>query len=104
MMPVFWQLLAGEPIAVVTVQEMVEAVDGGRVLDEIEVPLGKHDRLARATVAAKRAGAGLLLDVLDRLRRGGVRFREEKLGDDCYRSFPQPEDVLAFRARGHCLL
>ncbi len=54
MMPVFWQLLAGESVAVVTVHEMVEAIDGGRVLDAVEVPLDRQDRLARAMVAAKR--------------------------------------------------
>ena len=104
MMPVFWQLLAGEPVAVVTVHEMVEAIDRGRVLDTIEVPLGKHDRLARAMIAAKRAGARLLIDVLEKLRRGCVRFRDDVRGDDSYRSFPRPEDVRAFRKRGHRLL
>lgn len=104
MMPVFWQLLAGERVAVVTVHEMVEAIDGGRVLDVVEVPLGEHDRLARAMVAAKRAAAGLLVAVLDRLRRRCVRFHDDGPGDDCYRSFPRPQDVRAFRKRGHRLL
>ena len=104
MMPVFWQLLEGEPVAVVTVHEMAETVDAGRVLDAVEVPLSKHDRLSRAMVAAKRAGADLLLDVLDRLRRGSVRFREDTPGDNCYRSFPRPEHVRALRARGHRML
>ena len=104
MMPVFWQLLEGETAAVVTVHEMVKSVDGGRVLDAVEVPLSKHDRLSRAMEAAKRAGADLLLDVLDRLRRGSVRFREDTPGDTCYRSFPRPEDVRALRARGHRML
>ena len=101
MMPVFWQLLAGEPAATVTVHRMVERIDGGPVLDVVEVPLEKRDRLGRALVAAKRAGAGLLVDVLDRLRRGSVKSRDDIPGDDCYRSFPRPEDVRAFRKRGH---
>lgn len=104
MMPVFWQLLAGESAVVVTVHEMVEAIDGGRVLDTVEVSLERHDRLARAMIAAKRAGAGLLIEVLERLRRGPVEFRDGGPGEDCYRSFPRPEDVRAFRQRGHRML
>lgn len=104
MMPVFWQLFKGEAAAVVTVHEMVETVDAGRVLDAVEVPLDRHDRLSRVMVAAKRAGAGLVVSVLDRLRRGRIRFREDVPGDDCYRTFPRPEDVRALRARGHRML
>ena len=104
MMPVFWQLRNGEPVAVVTVHKMVEAVDKGRVLDVVEVPLRKHDRLGRAIVACKRAGATLLVDALDRLRGGCVQFHDYGFSDDCYRSFPRPEDVQAFRKRGHRML
>lgn len=103
MMPVFWQLLAGESTAVVTVHQMVERVDAGRILGIAKVPLRKHDRLARAMVAAKRAGAHLLVDVLDRLRHGPATF-ERKQGDNRYRGFPRPEDVCAFRSRGHSML
>ena len=104
MMPVFWQLLKGETAAVVTVHEMVEAIDAGRVLDTVEVPLKRRDRLSRAMVAAKRAGAALLVEVLDRLRRGCVAFRDDGPDDDCYYSFPEPEHVRALRARGHRML
>lgn len=104
MMPVFWQLLKGETAAVVTVHEMVEAIDAGRVLDTVEVPLKRHDRLSRAMVAAKHAGATLLVEVLDRLRRGCVAFRDDSPDDDCYYSFPEPEHVRALRARGHRML
>ena len=104
MMPVFWQLLAGEPAAVVTVHRMVARIDAGGVLGIAEVPLRRHDRLARAMVAAKRAGALLLLDVLDRLRRGRVASQGRATGDESYRGFPRPEDVRAFRGRGHSLL
>lgn len=104
MMPVFWQLLKGETAAVVTVHEMVEAIDAGRVLDTVEVPLNRQDRLSRAMVAAKRAGAVLLVEVLDRIRRGCVTFRNDGLDDDFYRSFPEPEHVRTLRAHGHRML
>ena len=45
--------------------------------------------------AARRAGPA---------SPGRCPVSRREVGDDCYRSFPQPEDVLAFRARGHCLL
>ena len=104
MMPVFWQLLAGETTAVVTVHEMVEAIDEGRVVDTVKVPLRQNDRLARAMIATKHAGAELLIDVLERLYHGHVSFRDTSPLDNCYRSFPRPEDARVFRERGHRML
>ena len=39
MMPTFWQLLAGEREATITVHEMVPRLDAGAVLGKVEFPL-----------------------------------------------------------------
>ena len=70
----------------------------------LKCPLDRQDRLARAMAAAKRAGARLLIGVLERLRRGCVEFRDNLPGDDCYHAFLRPEDARAFRKRGHRML
>ncbi len=104
MMPTFWQLLAGESCATVTVHEMVEQLDMGRILATLEFPLRKRDRLDRVINGTKRAGAGLMLEVLEQLRTNRVQPRELDLSDSGYHSFPGPEDVRAFRKRGHRML
>jgi len=104
MMPTFWQLLAGESCATVTVHEMVEQLDMGRILATLEFPLQERDRLDRVINGTKRAGAGLMLEVLEQLRTNSVKPRELDLSDSGYHSFPEPEDVRAFRKRGHRML
>jgi len=104
MMPTFWQLLAGESCATVTVHEMVEQLDMGRTLGTLEFPIHEHDRLDRVINGTKSAGAGLMLEVLEQLRNGTTTPRELDLSEAAYHSFPQPEDVRAFRRRGHRML
>lgn len=104
MMPTFWQLLAGEPCATVTVHEMVEQLDMGRILDTLEFPLRDHDRLDRVITETKRAGAELMLKVLEQLRNGTATPVDLDLTDAGYHSFPRAVDVRAFRRRGHRML
>ena len=104
MMPTFWQLLAGETCATVTVHEMVEQLDMGRILGTLDFPLREHDRLDRVINGTKAAGAGLMLEVLEQIRNGTTTPRELDLASANYHSFPQPNDVRSFRARGHRML
>lgn len=104
MMPTFWQLLAGESHAVVTVHEMVEQLDMGRILGTLEFPLRERDRLDRVIAETKQAGARLMFDVIEQLRTGTAVPRDLDLSDAGYHSFPQPDDVRAFRKRGHRML
>lgn len=104
MMPTFWQLLQGEPHAVVTVHEMVEKLDMGRILGTLEFPLRERDRLDRVITETKRAGAQLMFDVIEQLRTGTESPRDLDLSEADYHSFPQPDDVRAFRKRGHRML
>lgn len=68
MMPTFWQLLRGEKHVVITVHEMVEAVDAGAVLGTLEWPLREPDNLDRVITETKRAGARLMINMLRRMR------------------------------------
>ena len=104
MMPTFWQLLAGEASGAVTVHEMVERVDMGRILGVREFPLHERDSLHRVITGTKRAAAGLVLDVLDLIRTGRATPRDSDPSDVGYHSFPRPGDVRAFRKRGHRML
>jgi methionyl-tRNA formyltransferase len=104
MMPTFWQMLHGEPAVTVTVHEMAEALDAGKILGTVTVPIEPRDSLDRVIVTTKQAGARVLIDVLSKIGRGEetrvpVDMREKK-----YFSFPQREHVREFRKRGHRLL
>lgn len=104
MMPTFWQLLAGEAHATVTIHEMVAKLDAGRILATLDFPLHKRDRLDRVIRETKQAGAGLMIDVLQQLRQGRTEPRELDMEQADYHSFPTKKDVRAFRDRGHRML
>lgn len=104
MMPTFWQLLHGEPHVVVTVHEMTEELDAGAVLGTLQWPLRERDSLDRVMTETKRAGALLMIDVLRRMRVGNVTPTPLDLSQKKYFGFPKPNDVRAFRTKGHRLL
>lgn len=104
MMPNFWQLLHGEKHAVVTVHGMVEKLDAGDILGTLEWALEPRDSLDRVITGTKRDGARLMMDVLLRMKRGEAAGVPLDMTGKKYFSFPKPEDVRAFRRRGHRML
>ena len=104
MMPNFWQLLKGEKTACVTVHEMVEKLDAGGILGTLEWPLKEKDSLDRVITGTKQDGARLMIDVLLKMKRGEAVAEPLDMSNKQYFSFPQPEDVKAFRKRGHKMI
>ncbi|MDQ3890397.1 MAG: formyl transferase [Actinomycetota bacterium] len=104
MMPTFWQMLAGEPHATVTIHEMVPQLDAGRVLATLEYPLRDNDSLDRVMSETKREGARLMIEVLRQIRAGEASPKQLDMGDASYFSFPPREKVAEFRRRGHSLI
>jgi methionyl-tRNA formyltransferase len=104
MMPNFWQLLEGEAHATLTVHEMVEKLDAGRIVRTLEFPLRDTDSLDRVIRETKRAGAELMIAALRDLAAGAASPTELDWSDKGYYSFPKPADVKRFRQRGHRML
>ena len=104
MMPTFWQMMRGEREITVTVHEMAEVLDGGKVLGTLTVPLLPRDTLDRVITVTKQEGAGLLIDVLDKIRRGESVGVPVDMSEASYFSFPKREHVTEFRQRGHRLI
>ena len=104
MMPNFWQLLHGESAAVITVHEMAKKLDAGDIVGTAEFPLHERDRLDRVITGTKQAGARLMIDVLRKIAADEVEKQPIDIAEGGYFKFPKPEDVKAFRAKGHRLL
>jgi methionyl-tRNA formyltransferase len=104
MLPSFWQMLRGEPAVTITVHRMVERLDAGDVLATRDFPIRPRDTLDRVIRGTKREGARLFLDVLDSIRAGTASAMPVDMGEASYFRFPTPDDVRAFRRRGHRLL
>lgn len=104
MMPTFWQMMRGESEVTVTVHEMVEVLDGGRILGTMTAPIMPGDTLDRVITVTKQQGARLLIDVLSRLRTGTVAGVPLDMSGASYFSFPKREHVAEFHRRGYRLL
>lgn len=104
MMPTFWQLKNGEPHVTVTIHEMVEKLDAGGIIATLEFPLEKNDSLHRVITGTKQAGARLMLTVLSSIDGAAPKATPLDMSDASYFKFPQPDDVKAFRARGHRMI
>jgi methionyl-tRNA formyltransferase len=101
MMPTFWQMMRGEDAITVTVHEMAEAIDGGRILGTVTVPVNRPDSLDRLITATKQAGARLLIDVLEQINTGKAAGIPIDMTEATYFSFPKRQHVHEFRSRGH---
>lgn len=104
MMPTFWQLLHGESHVTVTVHEMVEKLDAGRVLATQDFPLRERDTLDRVIRGTKAEGARLMLRTLRDLAAGRTSPQALDMAGAGYFSFPTAADVRQFRRRGHRLI
>lgn len=104
MMPVFWQMKNGEERVTLSVHEMVPKLDDGALLATREFPLRSADRLDRVIRATKQESARLMIEVLQRFRRGDVERRPLEAEGRAYFSFPTRADVYAFCQLGHRLL
>jgi methionyl-tRNA formyltransferase len=104
MMPTFWQMMKGEREITVTVHEMAEVLDGGKILGTIAVPITPRDSLDRVITATKQQGARLLIDVLQQIGRGESAGVPVDMSEASYFSFPKREHVAEFRQRGHRLI
>jgi methionyl-tRNA formyltransferase len=104
MMPTFWQMMHGESEITVTVHEMVEVLDGGKILGTVAVPVQSRDSLDRVITATKQEGARLLIRVLEEIRKGESVGVPIDMKSASYFSFPKREHVGKFRQRGHRLI
>jgi methionyl-tRNA formyltransferase len=104
MMPTFWQMMRGESEITVTVHQMVEVLDGGKVLGTVAVPVAARDSLDRVITATKQEGARLLIEVLKQIHRGEEVGIPVDMSGASYFSFPKREHVSEFRQRGHRLI
>ena len=106
MMPTFWQMRHGESEVVITIHEMAERLDAGGVLATRTFPLKEQDVLDRVITETKREGARAMIQVLRDAAVVGSLPQAQPLdmAQASYFRFPDPDNVRAFRTRGHRLL
>jgi len=99
MMPTFWALYHGETEVGVTVHEMVEELDAGRVATQTTFSVTDLDNLHEVVVRGKRVGGRLAATTLEDLAAGTLTLREMQ-GEGSYFSFPTAADRRELQSRG----
>jgi methionyl-tRNA formyltransferase len=62
MPPAFWELYHGEGEMAVTVQALNERLDGGRIVKQVPVPIGRRDSWSSLSRRAMAAGTAMIRD------------------------------------------
>ena len=104
MMPTFWQMKNGERCVTITIHQMSEKLDAGGVVATCEFPLQNVDSLHRVITGTKQAGARLMIETLCKIKDQPPVSQPLDMTQARYYRFPEPDDVRAFRARGHRML
>lgn len=75
--PVQWALIEGHERAGVTIMQMDPGLDTGPIIEIAETPVTPDDTAGTLEERLAHLGAGLLIDVLGRLERGGLASRPQ---------------------------
>ena len=100
MLPNFWQMYHDEKAAGITIHEINPRIDDGRIIAQMEAPIDPHDTLDSLIRKTKRSGAQLMKKTIGEIESHSATYRENRVEDGSYFSFPTREDVLEFRRRG----
>ena len=105
MMPTFWALENGDARVVVTVHEMVERLDAGRLVAEFAVDVGVADSAFAVAERAKTVAGRELARLLAAI--GTPHWPDPRpipATREQYHGFPTRDDARRLRARGRRLL
>jgi methionyl-tRNA formyltransferase len=102
-MPSFWMLANGETRAGVSVFFVDERVDGGDLCGQRAFDIAPEETLDHFLRRSKAIAADLVAEVLASIENGTVTRTALNLADGSYYSWPTPEAVERFRARGRRL-
>ena len=91
--PVSAAVLAGVPVAGVTIMQMDPGLDTGPVLATVEEPVLPDDDTGSLEARLAEAGAALLVSVLDRLEAGTIEAQPQDAALASYAGKVTPEDA-----------
>lgn len=91
--PLFWALVAGEPVVGVTLHRMTETMDAGPILFQRAVPVPAGATSASLAQLVDRAGAELLMELLDVAKMGALPEDRTPVEPGSYFPPVRPEHV-----------
>jgi methionyl-tRNA formyltransferase len=90
--PLNWAIVKGERETGVTLHEMVEKPDAGRIVDQEAVPIGPDDTAVEVFHRMTRAAEKVLKRSLPAIVKGAVQFKPNDLSRGSYYGRRRPDD------------
>lgn len=103
MLPNFWQMYNDEDCSVLTVHTMTEDLDRGEIIYQQETRIQPEYSLEDLIFLTKRKSAEALVEVLEAFRESEVNYKPMPEREGSYFTFPEREDVVAFKSNGKTL-
>ena len=100
MMPNFWQMYHNEKSVGMTIHEINPKIDDGRIILQRELDIESGETLDALIKRTKRIGAHLMIEAIEMIRSGKVKYLENRADEGTYFSFPTRQDVKEFKRRG----
>jgi methionyl-tRNA formyltransferase len=104
MLPNFWQMYHDEKQVGITVHEINENLDDGRILVQEKVDILPHETLDSLIRRTKLLGAHIMARAIAALRDGTVVYRDNPAFEGSYFPFPTSEHVREFKRSGKRLI
>jgi len=103
MLPNFWQMYHGEEYSIMTIHEMVEMLDMGRIILQENTKIQKGMTLDQLIRETKKKNAKALIEVWGMFLKGKVDCKPLADNKGSYFTFPTKKDVADFKKRGYRL-
>lgn len=104
MLPNFWQMYHNERQVGITIHEMNEKLDDGRILRQEMVDILPGETLDSLIRRTKSLGAHVMARAIASLRDGTASYRENPATEGSYFSFPTKDHVREFKQNGKRLI
>lgn len=98
--PNFWALLKRRDRVGVTVHYMNEDLDAGDIIAQEEIKVTAADTVMSLDIQAHRIGTKLLIDAVEKMKRGSVVPSTQDRAQRTYFSYPSKSEIAGFKDGG----
>jgi len=100
MLPSFWQLYSKEKFGGITIHEVNEKFDEGKIISRKMIAIAEGESLDSLVKKTKVIGADMLKEVIEMFKNGDIAYQENRPEDGSYFSFPTRRDARTFKKMG----
>jgi len=104
MLPNFWNMYHDEKSSAITIHTMDKDIDRGKIILQREFEIKPEESLDSLIKRTKALGALYMIEAIEMIRKGNVKYLQVDNTSSSYYSFPTREDVRVFRSRGKRIL